>query len=267
MKRQPLPVVLSIAGHDPTGGAGIQADIEAIAALGCHPVTVVSTITVQNTRNVQRVTALAPELIEQQARILLQDIPVQAIKIGLIGSAANARAISSILEQHPTVPVVLDTVLAAGGGTELASTELLRTIREQLLPRATLATPNSLEARRLTDATGLEECAVQMLESGCKAVLITGTHEVEADVSNRLFRPGQASVDTHWPRLPERYHGSGCTLAAAIAALLAAGQSLEEAVARAQEYTWNSLCHGFQPGAGQYLPDRLITCRKRMSPS
>jgi len=267
MKQPTPPVVLSIAGHDPTGGAGIQADIEAIAALDCHPVTVVSALTIQDTRNVQQVTAMAPQLLEQQARILLQDIPVQAIKIGLIGSAANARAIASILEQHSAIPVVLDTVLAAGGGTELASAELLQTIRERLLPRATLATPNSLEARRLSDATSLEECATRMLASGCQAVLITGTHEMQTDVTNHLFRSGQATIDTHWPRLPESYHGSGCTLAAAIAALLATGQSLEQAVLRAQEYTWNSLSHGFRPGAGQYLPDRLSACRERMPPA
>lgn len=267
MKQLTPTVVLSIAGHDPTGGAGIQADIEAIAALGCHPVTVVSALTIQDTRNVRQVTPLAPELIAQQAHILLQDIPVQAIKIGLIGSAANARAISDILEQHPTVPVVLDTVLAAGGGTELASAELLRTIRELLLPRATLATPNSLEARRLGDATDLDECAARMLASGCQAVLITGTHEAETDVTNRLFRLGQASIDSHWPRLPESYHGSGCTLAAAVAALLAIGQPLEQAVTQAQEYTWNSLSHGFRPGTGQHLPDRLSSCRGRRPPS
>lgn len=263
MQNQTPPMILSIAGHDPTGGAGIQADIEAVAACGGQAVTVLSTLTVQDTRDVQQVIALAPELVEDQARALLRDIPVQAIKIGLIGNAANARAIARILADHPTLPVVLDPVLATGGGTDLATAELLQVIADQLLPRVTLLTPNSPEARRLSGEQRLEACAARLLGRGCRAVLITGTHEAQAEVTNHLFRSDQATVSTAWPRLPESYHGSGCTLAAAAAALLGSGLPLEQAVLRAQEYTWASLMRGFRPGGGQLLPDRLAHCRNR----
>ncbi len=255
------PIILSVAGHDPSGGAGIQADIEAIAACGGRAVTVVSALTVQDSRDVRRLEPVAPELLEEQARTLLADIPVQAIKIGLIGSADNARAIARVLADHPGPPVVLDPVLAAGGGSELASDELLAAIRETLLPRIDLLTPNTPEARRLGGGQTPGQCAERLLAAGCGAVLVTGTHEESEQVVNRLFRRQASPLDLAWPRLPHSYHGSGCTLAAAVAALLGRGQPLEQAVARAQEYTWNSLSRGYRPGGGQHLPDRLAGCR------
>ncbi|HEB95879.1 MAG TPA: hydroxymethylpyrimidine/phosphomethylpyrimidine kinase [Sedimenticola thiotaurini] len=261
MHPAPPPMILSIAGHDPTGGAGIQADIEAIAACGGRAVTAVSALTVQDTRDVRLLEAVAPELLEAQLQTLLQDIPVQAIKIGLIGSVQNARVIARILGQRPALPVVLDPVLAAGGGGDLASAGLPEAIVDTLLPRVGLLTPNTPEARRLGGDGELATCAHRLLERGCGAVLITGTHEREEAVINRLFRRDLPPLAASWPRLPESYHGSGCTLSAAIATLLGRGFPLEQAVERAQAFTWNSLRLGYRPGAGQYLPDRMAVER------
>ncbi len=263
MSYPPAATILTLAGHDPSGGAGIQADIEAITANGCAAASVITCLTVQDTRDVQELIPLDPGLVERQARTLLADIRVQAIKIGLIGDAAIARSLARVLADHPEIPVVLDPVLAAGGGSEMAGTQLLEAIRSELLPYTTLLTPNSMEARRLGGSEMLEACAATLLEQGCGAVLITGTHEASPDVVNHLYRPGRETLASSWPRLPGSYHGSGCTLAAAIAAGLGQEQPLEAAVTRALEYTWNCLSRGYSPGHGQRLPDRMFTCRQQ----
>ena len=255
------PIVLCFSGHDPSGGAGIQADIEAVAAQGCAAATVVTCLTVQDTGNVTRLSPVAPELVAEQARVLLADIRVDAFKIGLIGDSAVAEAIAAVVREHPDLPLVMDPILAAGGGAELAGPKLLSCIREKLLPRVTLLTPNSLEARRLSESRPLDRCAELLLAYGCKAVLITGGHEQGGEVRNRLYRRGQTPLTSNWPRLPHSYHGSGCTLASSIAALLARGHPLESAVEQGQAYTWQSLSRGWRAGGGQLLPDRLYACR------
>lgn len=256
MPTPPRPIVLSIAGHDPSGGAGIQADIEAIVALGCHPATAVTCLTIQDSNNVSELIPMPAEQTRRQIAAVLADYPVKVIKIGLIGTSEMARMIGEVITQRPDIPVILDPVLAAGGGTELSGERLIEQIRRSLLPRVTLATPNAAEARRLTGERLTAQCAEIILETGCKGVLITGADEAETEVINTLYRPGGSTTRLKWPLLSESYHGSGCTLASAIAALLAHGKSIEEAVSGAQKYTWETLAHGWRPGKGQYLPLR-----------
>lgn len=256
IKKTPKPIVLSVAGHDPSGGAGIQADIETLAALGCHAATAITCLTIQDSRNVHELIPQPAELITRQVETVLQDYPVGAIKIGLIGSAEAARAIGALLADHPDIPVVLDPVLAAGGGAELAGERLMEAMLELILPRTRLVTPNSQEARRLTGQTQLEACARDLLSLGCGAALITGTHETGSDVINVLYRQDRPPLAEHWSRLDDSYHGSGCTIASAIAAGLARGLSLEAAVSTAQRYTWESLAAGWRPGQGQLIPNR-----------
>jgi hydroxymethylpyrimidine/phosphomethylpyrimidine kinase len=250
------PVVLSLSGHDPTGGAGIQADIETCVRLGCHPCTVVTALTVQDTRNVRRVIPQAAEDFLEQARAVLADLPVAAIKIGLLGSVEIVRAVAEILEGAGEIPVVLDPILAAGGGRNLATEELIGQIRARLIPRATVLTPNTPEARKLAGKDDPETCARELLALGCPNVLLTGTHEDGPDVANRWY--SAAGVETcRWPRLPGSYHGSGCTLASAVAACLARGCAMEAAVRKAQRFTWEALQGGFHLGRGQLLPNRM----------
>ena len=256
-----IPVVLTISGHDPTGGAGIQADSEAIVAVGCRATSAVTCLTVQNTANVLQVFPSPPKLLENQIRTLLDDMPVAAIKIGLIPDMAILLVISRLLRDHPDIPTVLDPVLASGGGTNLTGDLLLAGINKHLLPKVTLITPNSIEARRLSGARLLDQCGQQLLSKGCGAVLITGTHETGRKVINRLYLPGTRVITSSWPRLEGSYHGSGCTLASAVAAFIASGDRLKTAVQRALEYTWTSLTHGDRPGKGQLLPDRLFALR------
>lgn len=250
-------VVLSIGGHDPCGGAGIQADSEAITALGCHATSAITCLTVQDTCNVQHLAPVDPGLVIAQAEAVLSDLTVSAIKIGLIGDGAIAHELASLLERYPTIPTILDPILAAGGGTDLASGQLEQRLLEELLPQIDLLTPNSEEARRLTGLEPLDECAQALLERGCRHVLITGTHEQRDMVINGLYGPNGLMADWEWERLPGEYHGSGCTLAAAISALLARGFTLVDAVREGQEYAWQALAHGRQLGQGQLLPNRL----------
>jgi hydroxymethylpyrimidine/phosphomethylpyrimidine kinase len=251
------PAVLAFAASDPTSGAGIQADILAIAGMGAHPLTSLTALTVQDTHGVQRAVPVDAELVAEQARRVLADIPARAFKIGVLGSAANARAVAAVLAEHRDIPVVLDPVLASARGDSLAAAETIGVLREALLPLATLVTPNSLEARRLMpECASLAECAQALVAGGCRYVLVTGTHEQTEDVVNRLYDArGELRAD-RWPRLPESYHGSGCTLASAIAAALAHGASVPEAVRRGEEFTWRSLAAGYRPGRGQHVPNR-----------
>jgi hydroxymethylpyrimidine/phosphomethylpyrimidine kinase len=250
------PIVLTFAASDPTGGAGLQADVLTLAALGCHPLSVVTALTVQDTSGVERLRPVEPEWVSQQARSVLAEMRVAAFKLGVLGSAQNVAAIADILAAHGEVPVVLDPVLASGRGDPLASEELIAALRETLIPRCAIVTPNSVEARRLASASDLGECARRILAMGARHVLITGTHEAGDAVTNTLYGPSGVLSEDRWPRLPESYHGSGCTLASAIAAALAKGRTLVDAVREAQAFTWKALAEGFKPGKGQFLPNR-----------
>jgi hydroxymethylpyrimidine/phosphomethylpyrimidine kinase len=261
------PVVLTFAASDPSGGAGIQADILTLASMGCHPLSVITAITVQDTLGVEAVQPIDADWVADQARCLLEDMPVDAFKIGALGSVENIAAIAEILSDYPDVPLILDPVLASGRGDELANDEMLHALRELLLPRTTILTPNGMEARRLADIEDEEEpslatCASRLIESGCEFVLITGTHEPTPQVINTLYGKSGVVRSDSWQRLPGSYHGSGCTLASAIAAMLANGLELPEAVREAQDYTWHTLQKAYRPGMGQFLPDRLFWARE-----
>lgn len=250
------PLVLVFAASDPTGGAGLQADVLTLAARGCHPLSVLTGITVQDTRGVLALRAVEPDWVAEQARAVLAEMRVRAIKIGVLASAKNAAAVARVLAAHPDVPVVVDPVLASGRGDPLADDNLLEALRAEILPRATVLTPNSLEARRLAGLPDLAECAPRLLEMGCRHVLVTGTHEDTKDVVHTLYgRQGIARAD-RWPRLPQDYHGSGCTLASALAAALAKGMDVAAAAYDAQAFTWKALEAGFKPGRGQFIPAR-----------
>lgn len=269
---QPPPIVLSFAASDSTGGAGIQADILTLASMGCHPLSVITAVTVQDTAGVDEVLALEPEWVADQARAVLEDMPVHVFKIGLLGSIETIAAIAEVISDYPNIPLVLDPVLASARGDELASDEMLIAMRELLLPQATIITPNSIEARRLTqneedeyDMPHLSQCASRLLRMGCEYVLITGTHENTAQVVNHLYGTSGVVRTDSWDRLAGSYHGSGCTLASAIAAAIANGLPIAEGVYEAQEYTWQSLKAGFRPGMGQNLPDRLFWAREEVN--
>ena len=261
------PQVLVFAASDPSSGAGIQADILTLASLGCHPLTAITALTVQDTVGVQSVHPVAAELLEQQARTVLEDMPVAAFKLGVLGSVENVLAVAEILSDYPETPLIFDPVLASGRGDEFSDEEIISAMREMLLPQTTLLTPNAPEARRLAESDddesepSIDVCAQRLIEMGVQYVLITGTHESTPQVINTLYGPEGVIRRDEWERLPGSYHGSGCTLASAIAGCIAGGASVEDAVRDAQDYTWQTLKNGFRGGMGQFIPDRFFWAR------
>lgn len=271
---QSPPVVLTFAASDPSGGAGIQADLMTISSMGCHSLSVITALTVQDTFGIDGIMVIDSEWVEDQARALLEDMSVDAFKIGLLGSVDNIEAIAGILSDYPDIPLVFDPVLASGRGDELTDEDMISAMQELLLPQTFILTPNSLEARRLAetdseddgknlllDVSSLGECARRLTAFGCRYVLLTGTHENTPQVVNAFYDADGLMQSDNWERLPGSYHGSGCTLASAVAAGLAHGLSASDAVREAQDYTWRALAAGFRPGMGQIIPDRFFWAR------
>lgn len=249
-----MPNVLCCSGHDPTGGAGIHADIEAVAAQGGHALTLVTALTVQDTTNVRRVEATDPALLAAQAALLLADCPVAAIKIGLLGAASQLPVLQALLERC-RVPVVLDPILRAGGGAELVAEGFADAVRRALFPHCTVLTPNAAEARRWTGETDLHAAGRALRASGVAHVLITGGDE-PGDTSRNHWHGPEGVRLFEWPRLPGGFHGAGCTLAAALAARLAQGEPMAQALETAQRYVHGTLRRALAIGQGRAVPRR-----------
>jgi hydroxymethylpyrimidine/phosphomethylpyrimidine kinase len=255
------PCVLVFAGTDPSGGAGIQADVEAITALGAHPLSVVTALTIQDNDRVFAVHPMPVLLVQQQARALLNKMEISAVKIGIVANHANAEAIAGIIQklrqQQPDLPVVFDPVLASGHGDALGVGDALQALAP-LIDIATLITPNLIEAAALSGGDRRSEAQAEaLLRRGCPHVLIKGGHgPADQKIINRWF-VGNASRSWSWPRLPGSFHGSGCTLAAAIAALLACGKTMEQALDLAQAYSQRTLETSYSIATGQRIPNRF----------
>lgn len=253
------PAVLVFAGVDPSGGAGIAADILAIGAQGGHALPVISALTVQDNDRVFEVWPVEADLLRRQARALIDKIAIGAVKIGIPGSAANARAIAELIvelrRRDPDLPVVLDPVLASGHGDTLSRGDAVAALAP-LLALATLVAPNGPEALLLAGGLATPgEQAAHLLARGCGNVLITGGHGGGDEVVNRWFGPA-ASQQWRWPRLAGEFHGSGCTLASAIAARLARREPMASALAGAQAYCHQALASAYPIAAGQLMPRR-----------
>lgn len=262
-----IPVILCFSGLDSTGGAGIQADIESILSMGCHAAPVATALTIQDTSSVIDYQPVDANWFEQQARTVLFDMPVAAIKIGMLAEPEIVKPIANILKDFPDIPVVLDPVLSAGGGGSLSSPELIDAIVKQLLPHITLITPNVQETRLLSaNIEDSDDAAKYLMRQGCANVLITAADEKTEHVDNRFYSKGQLVETFTYERLPHHYHGSGCTLAASTAALLAQGLEPFTAAHEAQEFTWESLKHAYRIGNGQWIPNRLFWAREDQIP-
>jgi hydroxymethylpyrimidine/phosphomethylpyrimidine kinase len=240
------PCVLVFSGLDPSGGAGIQADIEAIAAQGAHALTIVTALTVQDNERVHDVVPVDAALLARQAALLLETMPIRAVKLGILGSLANAEAIAGIVlqlrERQPALPVVLDPVLASGHGDPLARGDALAALAP-LLAVATVVTPN------LPEAAALGRVA-------CPHVLVTGGHG-EGDVVVNRWHSRDGVREWRWPRLPGEFHGSGCTLASSLAARLALGDAMAQALDRAQRCCNQALADSYAIAPGQRIPRRI----------
>lgn len=238
--------VLIIAGSDPSGGAGIQADIKTVTALGGYAATAITALTVQNTRGVSAVHAVSPGVIAAQIDAVMSDIGADAIKIGMIGDVEAARIIKAALERYTDIPAVLDPVLAATSGGALAKEGVAGFIAEHLVPRAAVITPNKDEAEALTgicvnDREGMIEAGRKLLGLGARAALVKGGHMSGETVEDILVTENEVCSFTNERIETNSTHGTGCTLASAIATGLAQGVSLEDATARAIEYVHQAI--------------------------
>ncbi len=255
------PSVLIFAGSDPSGGAGLQADIQAVAALGAHPLSAITALTVQDNDRVYNVHPVPAALVQQQAHALIAKMDIAAVKIGIVGNRANAEAIADVLhlmkKKSPSLHVVLDPVLASGHGDALSQDSPAKAI-EVLLPLATIVTPNLPEATALCGGDFRMDKQVEYLLCHCPNVLIKGGHGNGPEVVNRLFTNSNHCTWT-WPRLEGSFHGTGCTLASAIAALLAGGKTMVDAVETAQAYCNQALVSAYAIADGQQIPNRGIS--------
>ena len=263
------PIVLCFSGADPSGGAGIQADIEAIASMGCHAATIITALTAQNSQGVKSFQTTDIDYLHTQADLLLADMQIDAIKTGMLATSAAVDAIIKIIITQPNIPLVVDPVMSGNIGGGLSHAGYAQTLSKSLLPLATIVTPNIPELYKLAPQghvaakeNNLAEACKKISSSGCQYVLVTGAHEDDPnnnqEVVNRLFKNGELIDKQTWPRLPGEYHGSGCTLASSLAALLAKKIDIVEAVHAAQDYTWRSLNAGQALGKGQQHPDRFF---------
>lgn len=250
-------VVMVFSGNDPTGGAGLLADSEALISMGCHPAPVPTSLTVQNTQGMSDIYVSDVTGFIAQCRAVLEDISVAAIKIGLVPDVGTVNAIHTLI-QDLDVPIVLDPVLAPSQGTYSLHDDVVEAIKTLLFPWVTVVTPNGQEARRFAPAAdNLNACAQAILEMGCEYVLITGTDEKTEDVQNLLYSNHRDLDVFKWPRIPGQYHGTGCTLASAIAGLLAKGRSPHTAIIEAQKYTLETIKNAIEIGKGQLIPNRF----------
>ena len=260
------PCVLVFAGMDPSGGAGIIADAQAVAGQGAHALCVVTALTVQDNDRAYEVRPVEPDLLLRQARALTRKIAVAAVKIGIPGSAANALAIAQAIrelrELQPELPVVLDPVLASGHGDTLSRGDAVAALAP-LLPLVTVLTPNGPEALALSGHAAPNAQARALRALGCRHVLITGGHGDGDEIVNRWFGPGAergedppATQQWRWRRLDGGFHGSGCTLASAIAGQLALGMPTGCALDQAQYYCDAALRDAYTVAPGQRIPLR-----------
>jgi hydroxymethylpyrimidine/phosphomethylpyrimidine kinase len=237
------PIALSIAGTDPTAGAGLQADLKTFSALGVYGATVVTALVAQNTRGVQAIQEIPPAFVRTQMDSVLSDLSVAAVKIGMLSQPAVIEAVAGGLEAWPGPPVVLDPVMVAASGDPLIADEAVAVLTRRLFPMARLITPNLFEAARLLGrepAANEDEMVAQgeaLLGLGPAAVLVKGGHAAGAESADVLVEPGREPRWFRAPRVATRNtHGTGCTLSSAIAAGLAKGEPLEEAVGGAKTY-------------------------------
>jgi hydroxymethylpyrimidine kinase/phosphomethylpyrimidine kinase len=263
------PCVLTIAGSDSGGGAGIQADLKTFMAHGCYGASVITALTAQNTLGVTGIHAPDADFVALQLRTVLEDIPVRAVKTGMLFSASIARAVACVLAGTKAFPLVVDPVCVSQSGHTLLQDDAVEAIRSHVLPLADLATPNRPEAELLTglainDQESLFAALERMLSFGAKAVLIKGGHMDEQGglLTDWLGRPGEEPLPLSVPHVDTPHtHGTGCTLSAAITARLAFGESLVDAVKNAQMFLNKALASGYAVGRGASPPDHMVGLR------
>lgn len=274
MQNQTSPLILTFGPSDPVGAIGIQADLATFAAMGCHGLSIITAILVGDTARIEDAQIIDVDWVADQARVILEDMPVAAFKVGAVGSIENISAIAEIVSDYPDIPLILDPFISVMPNQEGDDDDNLIAIRELLIPQTTLMLASAVELSRLAetwrepvpnDALPLD--AMRIIEMGCEYLFVTGTPGDVSEVANTLFdETGIVRRDT-WQRLPGSFVGAGSTLSAAIAAMLANGLEIPEATSEAQEFTLAALAHAQRLGMGKLIPDRYFWARESIEPN
>lgn len=252
------PAIISFSGLDPTGGGGISADIETFASLGCHCAPIIAAVTARDTQTIKDAWDIDSPILIQQARAILEDMDIQAIKIGMLGSVENIEAVHTILTDYPHLPVILDPVLQVGSNDLNSLAEATRAL---LTPLSRICILNSEQIRQLVpEADGAQACAQALIEQGCEHVFASGSPDKAQKITNSLFSATGRAKTYQWPVIPHRFVGAGNTLSASITAYLAHQDSVLDAVEQGQNFTWKALKHGRRVGMGNWLPNRIFWC-------
>ena len=247
--------VLLFSGLDPSGAAGVAADIETINQFGMTSLPIITTLTVQNSQEIKLVETTSQTLIEAQFQALTKDIAFKTVKIGLLGSLGQIKTIIKLLNTRPELSIILDPVLKSGNDETLLDEDAINVMRSELVPLAKILTPNLTELSRL--APGLDEqSAISSLD--CPWILVTTADSSEVDIEHRLYHQSKLVGQFPYKKLPGKYHGSGCTLSSAISALIASDIPVEIACKRALDYTYQTLLSAKKLGKMQYHPNRTL---------
>ena len=269
MQNQTSPLILTFGPTDPVGAVGIQADLASFAAMGCHGLSVVTALFIGDTARIEDMQVIDPDWVSDQARVVLEDMPVAAFKVGAVGSIENVSAIAEIVSDYPDIPLVFDPFLSSLPDQGPDAEDMLMATRELLIPQTTVLIISTVELVRMAETWRepseedlMAVDAMRLIEMGCEYVFVTGTPSDLTDVANTLFDEGGVIRHDNWQRISGSYSGAGGTLAATIAALLANGLDIPEAVFEAQEFTIASIANAQRLGMGKLVPDRYFWARE-----
>jgi hydroxymethylpyrimidine/phosphomethylpyrimidine kinase len=269
VQNQTSPLILSFGPTDPVGAVGIQADLASFAAMGCHGLSVVTSLFIGDTARIEDVQIIDADWVADQARVLLEDMPVAAFKVGAVGSIENVSAIAEIVSDYPDIPLIFDPFLSSLPDQGPDGEDMLMATRELLIPQTTVLILSAVELSRLAETWRepseedlMSVDAMRLIEMGCEYVFVTGTPSDLTDVANTLFDESGVIRHDNWQRISGSYSGAGSTLASTIAALLANGLDVPEAVFEAQEFTIASIANAQRLGMGRLMPDRYFWARE-----
>jgi hydroxymethylpyrimidine/phosphomethylpyrimidine kinase len=269
VQNQISPLILSFGAADPVAAIGLPADLASFAAMGCHGLPVTTCILIGDTAQIDDVHAIDDEIVTDQARTLLEDMPVSAFKVGQIASVENVTAIAEIVSDYPDLPFILDPFNSAIPESGLESEDMLLAVRELLIPQCTLLLISAVELSRLAETwkesgsdEDLQADVMELIDSGCEYVFVTGTPTADGEVANTLFNENGVVRNDHWARIPGMHVGAGNTLSASIAALVATGLEIPVAVLEAQEFTVAALANAQRLGMGKLIPDHNFWARE-----
>ena len=274
MQNQTSPLILTFGPTDPVGAVGIQADLASFAAMGCHGLAVVTAILIGDTARIEDMQVIDADWVADQARVVLEDMPVAAFKVGAVCSIENVSAIAEIVSDYPDIPLILDPFMSAMPDQGLDSEDLLIAMRELLIPQTTILLASAVELARFAETwrepssdDTLSVDAIKIIEMGCEYLFVTGTPCDVHDVANTQFNESGVVRHDNWQRVSGSFSGAGATLSATIAAMLANGIDVPEAVLEAQEFTVAAIANAQRLGMGKLLLDRYFWARESSADS